>query len=294
MASKIEWTEYNWEVTGGCDKISSGCRGCYAIPLIGNRFANNPIHKGRYDGLVEGDNWTGKIKLFEDRLTQPLHWRKARKVFVNSRSDLFHEDVPFEFIEQIFNVMNKSRQHIFQILTKRPERMLEYFKWYMSKHKAIFTLWKDVIAPLKHVWLGVSVEDQQTADERIPLLLQTPAAVRWISAEPLLGEILLPNWIEDKELGLLDWVVVGGESGPKARPMHPDWVRSIRDQCKAAGVPFFFKQWGEWLHISQLRDEHFPVYASKSKLFNDETFYKMGKKKAGDFLDGIKYQEYPK
>ena len=202
------------------------------------------------------------VRLHPDNLEIPLHWRKPRSIFPCSMSDLFHKDVPFKFIDRIFAVMALCPQHTFQVLTKRPKLMAEYFT--------------GRTAP-PNVWLGVTAENQKAADERIPLLLKCLAAVRFVSIEPMLGPVNLecvkdfnyPNHFTKYEriyslsgersiLGhkcteeKLDWVIVGGESGSGARPMHPDWARSIRDQCQATNVPFFFKQWGEWLHEHQL------------------------------------------
>jgi len=177
------------------------------------------------------------VQCHPERLDQPLHWAKPRMVFVNSMSDLFHEDVPSSFIKQIFNVMLNAEQHTFQILTKRPRYMLNWF----NEFGHIFSPTND---PLPNVWLGVSIEDQQTADERIPLLLQTPAAIRWISAEPLLNNIELERgrfWLTEPDIRL-NWCVVGGESGPRARTMSLSWARNLRDECKESKVPFFMKQ----------------------------------------------------
>jgi protein gp37 len=209
----IEWTDRTWNPVTGCTKISPGCAHCYA-ERITERF--------------HGAGSFEKVVLHPDRLEEPLSWRAPQRVFVNSMSDLFHDDVPGDFIDHVWTVMREAPQHTFQILTKRAERMLKLMRHY---------------PPLSNVWLGVSVENQHFADERIELLMQTPAAVKFISAEPLLGHIFLQNHFL---LGIdgLDWVICGGESGPGARPMDSDWVRSLRDQCTAAGVPFFFKQWG--------------------------------------------------
>jgi len=220
------------------------------------------------------DPWT--VVLHSDRLNQPLKWRKPKRIFVNSLSDLFHEDVPDAVIDGVVDVMCQADQHTYQILTKRPERMLAYAE---SRE----------LRALDHVWLGVSCENQATADARIPILLQTPAAVRFISAEPLLGPVDLDGYLGDDlaiaeyEYGSfqygqgLDWIIAGGESGPGARPMHPDWARSIRDQCRAAGVPFFFKQWGEW-------DQGlFPTRHGKG-----------GGMKHPALLDGKEFKEWPK
>jgi protein gp37 len=196
------------------------------------------------------------VMTHEDRLDQPLRWTKPRKVFVNSMSDLFHEDVPDAFIDRVFAVMALAPQHTFQILTKRAERMREYMSGRRTRRgdravrpherRAPRIAKGSYSWPLPNVWLGVSVENQHFADERIPLLLQTPAAVRFISAEPLLGPVDLAHWLDDIPSGSrrLDWVIVGGESGPGARPFDLAWARSIVQQCQAAGVPVFVKQLG--------------------------------------------------
>lgn len=303
--SKIEWTDATWNTVYGCTHVSEGCRNCYAerlAPKMGKDFS--------------------KITLAPERLDLPLRWKRPRRIFVNSLSDLFHEEVPEDFIDKVFAVMALSPQHTFQILTKRPERMLAWFgsiggtmrrDWVASalcRIKDTHTI-PPFTWPLPNVWLGVSVENQATADERIPVLLQTPAAVRWISAEPLLGPLDLKVWfmklrtewpgvkltggvsfdIADK---VLDWVVVGGESGPGARPMHPDWARSIRDQCQSAGVPFFFKQWGEWGAeiVPPVHDSfRWPIYPDEPA--GGVWSYRTGKKRAGRLLDGREWSEFP-
>jgi len=289
--SKIEWTEKTWNPTTGCDKISQGCKFCYA-EVMARRLKAMGSEKYK-NGF--------KLALHEDALKIPYTWKQPKIVFVNSMSDLFHEKIPFEFIDKVFAVMYLADRHIFQVLTKRPERMLEYFtdpKTPIRISSEVMSLdqWYDIKLPLKNVWLGVSVEDQKTADERIPLLLQTPAEIRWISAEPLLGGINI-------ELNKLDWVVVGGESGSKARPMHPDWARKIRDNCKNAGVPFFFKQWGEYIAFNQMpKQEQLKLRRGeinhKIEKFISEPdnfiYHKLGKKRTGNLLDGKQYQEYPK
>lgn len=224
--TSIEWTERTWNPITGCTKVSQGCKNCYA-ETIANRFW--------------GDRKFTDVRCHADRLDEPLHWRKPCRIFVNSMSDLFHEDVPFEFIDKVM-VRSLWTPHIYQVLTKRPARMLEWSKeaerriWRLND-KPVGMTW-----PLPNVWLGVSVENQKTADERIPILLQTPATVRWVSAEPLLGAVnLLPylgTWSG------IDWLVIGGESGPGARSFNIAWARKLIDQCKAAGVPVFMKQCG--------------------------------------------------
>lgn len=268
--SRIEWTEATWNCVTGCSKVSQGCKNCYALRDWPRLAAPRP-KPNIYTGRAFTD-----VHCHPERLDQPLRWRKPRRVFVNSMSDIFHEDIPDDFIQAVFSTMARCPQHTFQVLTKRPERM-EYLLTTWGNQGLTLREGRGVVLP--NVWLGVSVEDQDTANERIPLLLQTPAAVRWISAEPLLGPVLLTTihclsgwldvlngwrdikrahrdseqWIENR----IDWVVVGGESGPNARPMHPDWARWLRNQCQAAGVPFFFKQWGEWKpQVEYYDDEH--------------------------------------
>ncbi len=294
--SSIEWTDATWNPTTGCTHVSEGCRNCYAERLA-------PKMRINFD----------EIKLLPERLGYPLHWKKPRRIFVNSLSDLFHEDIGPEFCIKVFVTMAEAKQHIFQILTKRPNRMrniLSMTEFWLEVNKQ---LWKQAVPVIKggmpsvipNVWLGVSVEDQQTANERIPLLLQTPAAVRFVSAEPLLGSITFDDppirglsvEVDHQEDTRLDWVIVGGESGPHARPMHPDWARSIRDQCQTAGLPFFFKQWGEWLHESQFKDEiqrFRGLQAHRQEAGDGYQFIKLGKKAAGRLLDGREWSEYPR
>ncbi len=275
--TKIEWTEYSWNPVTGCTPVSEGCENCYA-----RRMANRL--KGRC-GYPSDDPF--RVTLHPERLNKPLSWQTPKRIFVNSMGDLFHEDVPIEFIAEVFNVMASATpecgkkhkhepecwtgpSHTFLILTKRPERMrqiIEELPNYIGDRwpgDTALSLAMEVDGwPLKNVWLGVSVENQQRADERIPILLQIPAAVRFVSVEPMLGPVDLERWlpIEWSEVGetwieafpgkhcydtRLHWVICGGETGPGARPMHPDWVRSLRDQCQASGIPFFFKSWGQW------------------------------------------------
>jgi protein gp37 len=341
----ISWTDSTWNPIRGCSRVSEGCRHCYA-ETVANRFCRPG---SPYDGVVQIDangkgtgKWNGQIKFVEKHLLDPLRWKKPSRIFVNSMSDLFHENCTDEMRDQIFAVMALCPQHTFQVLTKRPERMLAYLSGHGNSHRRNIPVYNAAVEicagdfsrmsqemgrhrssgegwwPLPNVHLGVSVESQATADERIPLLLQTPAAVRFISAEPLLGPItfrwakwdswgpLHPHFetaecierdgrlirrITDEHDGLrmLDWVIVGGESGPGARPMHPDWARSLRDQCKAAGVPFFFKQWGEWL--PPMTDG---AYLDGSQHLNcsDESV-RVGTKAAGCLLDGVEHHEFP-
>jgi protein gp37 len=221
--SDIEWTDATWNPVRGCSRISEGCRFCYAERIAG-RFSGEGLP---YEGLVKltrgGPRWTGRIALIPDALDLPQRWRKPRTVFVNSMSDLFHERVPAEFISRVFDVMHRANWHQYQILTKRSARLRDLGR---------------VLVWAPHIWMGVSVESEEHY-ERIDDLRATDAAVKFLSLEPLLGP--LPRL----DLTGIDWVIVGGESGPGSRPMDASWALEIRDQCLGAGVPFFFKQWGE-------------------------------------------------
>jgi len=301
MSTGIEWTDETWNPTTGCTKVSEGCDHCYA-ERITNRFGG----PGAFDTVV----------LHPDRLDKPLHWRKPRMVFVDSMSDLFHDDVPDYFIVNVFLAMAMSPEHTFQVLTKRPGRMASLLaRWEGGKF--------DQLVGLPNVWLGTSVENQKWADVRIPKLLETPAAVRFVSAEPLLGPVDVRAWFPWQTRAYegtipLDWVIVGGESGPDARPMHPDWARSLRDQCQAAGVPYFFKQWGEWAEAGPDRATHLlkadgslvtresatrrvpygrDGYTTEDLVDRGHPYWvrvrRVGKKAAGRELDGRTWDEMP-
>ncbi len=210
--SKIEWTESTWNPVTGCTKLSPGCKNCYAERMaLRLKAAGSPNYANGF-----------RVTLHHHALELPLHWKQPRAIFVNSMGDLFHKDVPFDFISQVFDVMHRAPRHRFQILTKRSDRLLKL---------STRLTWP------QNVWMGVTVENADSAF-RIDHLRETDAAIKFISFEPLLGPI------PDIDLEGIDWVIVGGESGPKARPMKPQWAADIRDQCLAAGVPFFFKQWG--------------------------------------------------
>lgn len=252
MSTNIEWTDETWNPIRGCSRVSEGCRNCYAERQAA-RFSGPGMP---YEGLVKrtshGPAWTGEVRVVPELLDAPLRWKKPRRVFVNSMSDMFHEKVPDEAIERILGVTIHAKAHTFQILTKRPERM-----------RSVMRRWTDMNGrPQPNLWLGVSVEDQTTADERIPLLLQTPAAVRFVSYEPALGPINIDRWLRPRQtpnasgyedehapgwttdFSVINWLIVGGESGPSARPCDVAWIRSAVQQCKAAGVPCFVKQIG--------------------------------------------------
>lgn len=286
--TEIAWTDATWNPIRGCSRVSAGCENCYAERMAG-RFcdAGQP-----YDGLVrrvgKGARWTGEVRMVQEHLDDPLRWTKPRRVFVNSMSDLFHESLSNEQIASVFGVIAAAPRHAFQVLTKRATRMREWFAWVASvaaengetavdvclryakhrcQHKALrgpleFHTW-----PLMNVWLGVSVEDQDAADERVPELLRCPADVRWLSVEPMLGPVDISPWLygvcaeHDASMGgpgiqhckghgeswsplNLHWVVIGGESGPGARPMETWWVERLMEQCSEDDVAVFLKQLG--------------------------------------------------
>lgn len=333
--TKIEWVKnqdgtqgVTWNPVTGCTKTSPGCAHCYAERMA-NRLAHNPATAKDYAGTIENGKWTGRVNCLSHKLDEPLKWRKPRMVFVNSMSDLFHESIPFEFIHQAFVVMQNTPRHIHQVLTKRADRMLEFAHWEIERAKTE----QDYIPwPLSNVWSGVTVCNQEEADTKIPLLLQTPAAVRFVSIEPMLESIQLGGLAfgqyEDTGGGdgihpdiafhdfepHIDWVICGGETGHGARPMHPQWTRDLRDQCKAADVPFFFKGWGDWLPISQMPDGHADTLYHPAPKRDPEsirqckvahsviqavfpmgamTVFRVGKKAAGRFLDGVEHSELP-
>lgn len=366
----------------GCSKVSDGCKNCYA-----ERQAARFCGEGQpYHGLIRDGKWTGEARFVPEMLEAPLRRKEPSLVFVNSMSDLFHKDISDEQIAEVFGVIAVAAKtfmgprvkgrltrdfgpHVFQILTKRAERLCllgtERFRGMVARaayrhamdrvdagwlsqcisghreygnHCTLDPMW-----PLPNLHLGVSVENQRVADERIPLLLRCPAAVRWVSAEPLLGEVRLDRIDADAaghtecmidaltgrhtdmgrpcaDTAKLDWVVGGSESGPNARPMHPEWSRSLRDQCKAAGVPYWFKQWGEWLPRSgcyhrqsdgSALDEKDPdctrwpcvkitgLGNDGSRLENSSDagdvvyMQRVGKKTAGNLLDGVRYEMRP-
>lgn len=262
--TKIEWTEATWNPVTGCDRVSPGCDHCYALTMARRLKAmGQPRYQRDGDHRTSGPGFG--VTVHPDVVHQPLRWRKPRRIFVNSMSDLFHADVPAEFVARVFAVMALTPQHTYQVLTKRHARMRSLLTsgdferavgtmWMEHPRRETYTPWPGW--PLPNLWLGVSAEDQQWADLRIPHLLATPAAVRWVSMEPLLGPIDLcnvgpgrngssmPGWDALRSIPHLDWVVVGGESGPGARPMDLDAAANIVVQCRDAGVPVFVKQLG--------------------------------------------------
>lgn len=334
----IEWTDATWNIITGCSVLSPGCTNCYAMRLAGTRLLHERSRAGLTKPSKAGPVWNGKVRFNDQWLDQPLKWKRPRKIFVCAHGDLFHESVPDEWIDKVWAVMALAPHHVFQVLTKRAERMRYYLADAAQplRVSAIVNAWPDSAIgsgnefaadlrlmqgeSLPNVWLGVSVEDQKRADERIPDLLAAPAAKRWLSMEPMLGPVDLGHLQENLPINAwltwldgLDWVVVGGESGAGSRPMHPDWARSVRDQCEATGVAFLFKQWGEWeVSIDRERDDpdwradYTNDYVDRGRSawlnlaggtgFHGERFHVMrrvGKKSAGRLLDGVQHDGFP-
>lgn len=259
--TKIEWATDVWNPTRGCSLVSAGCTNCYAMQVAGG------VAKAAYQGLTRKSGgrsvWTGEVRLVPEMLDQPLKWKDPRRIFVDSMSDLFHPDVPDEYIRSVFEVMAAADWHTYQLLTKRPDRQAVWTEALRAEAPQSWDM------GMRHIWMGTSVEDQAAADERIPHLLRTPAAVRFLSCEPLLGPIdlhavpwrhggmaakgwsgVLPvhdepdDFVYESQRYALDWVIVGGESGHHARPCNVGWIRDIVRQCRDAGVPVFVKQLG--------------------------------------------------
>lgn len=335
--TSIEWTMKVWNPTTGCDKVSQGCKFCYAEGMHKRlRAMGQPKYKHEF---------LGGAQPYEADLLKPLSWRKPTTIFVNSMSDLFHKDIPFEYIDMVFAVMKATPQHTYQVLTKRIDRALEYWnsKDLFKRLDAAYLKVMDKASPegihvisaaayeqkneiygwpMRNLWMGTSVENQEAADARIPFLIQIPAHVRFLSCEPLLGPVNFSDWTYPKELvGMpvenyegsessnlkqgIDWLIAGGESGHHARPMHPDWARSLRDQCEDAGIPFFFKQWGGWREgfIGGTPIKNMAMVCNDGSIIigkdaipggkRASLMSKVGKKEAGRMLDGLEHSQYP-
>jgi protein gp37 len=321
MATKIEWTNETWNPVSGCTRDDEDCDNCYAVPMT-HRLES--IGQAKYAGLTvlnkKGDrHFNGQVRCHEDALGIPLRWKTPRMVFVNSMSDMFHRDVPFEFIHKVAAIVALCYQHTFQILTKRPERMAEYHvdlanrvrEWDKGEgeaEEALITWLHDsddvdervqrscahwlnfwnarhMGWPLPNCWFGCSAGNQRTFDKRVPHLRQCPAAVRWLSLEPLIGPI-------DADLDGIDWVVVGGESGPGSRPCNVDWIRSIVQQCKVAGVKCFVKQFGSKPYSIADKIDH-----RGSKIKKPDGFYRFLKHAKGGVIEewpaDLRVREFP-
>ncbi len=297
MSTRIEWCRnqdgtpgVTWNPVTGCSPVSEGCAHCYAHAMA-TRLKAMGVKK--YANGFE-------VTCHKDELYLP-RFEKSQTIFICSMSDMFHEKISFEFIHKIFVsiriVLRGGLDHRFIICTKRPQRMLEFWHWnkrefgkYPNVHLA-----DEKIVLNNHIWLGVTAENQQRADERIPILLQIPAAVHFVSAEPLLGPLDLSPWIDR-----LQWVIAGGETGPNARPMHSDWARKLRNDCQSANIPFFFKHFGEWVFTGDNATHALTSYGALYKITDSKAdtnghylCSKIGKKYAGRILDGREWSEMP-
>lgn len=309
MSNPIGWCEFTWNPFIGCDKVSPGCENCYAIRMAW-RLAHIPATKHIYGESVKKTaggklNWTGKIIENTPQGDKPLRNKKPAMYFVNSMSDLFHDDMTFEMIDSVYDVMCAAHWHIFQVLTKRTKRMHDYYQWKAAGNGLNFEQW-----PLKNVWIGTSAEDQKRLDERYEWLLRSPASVRFLSCEPLLGSLNLAfagtvpkDWgYGYRPIGsLIHWVIAGGESGAGARPMHPDWIREIRDQCKEDQIPLYFKQHGEFRAATgtdfitlDKSGKKTLIKSLKYQVMKDNgVMIRAGKHNTGNILDGKQYLEFP-
>lgn len=308
--TSIEWATVSWNPTLGCSKVSPGCDNCYAVNVA--RRGMQEAHRG----LTLGDDWTGEVRELEERLTDPMAWKQPERVFVDSMSDLFHPDVSDAFRLDVWQTMAATQRHTYMILTKRPQLMARfsrrlawtdepgYWEPYLTGDPIACTHFRGrtldaVEEPPPNVWLGTSIESDRYAF-RADHLRATKAAVRFLSCEPLLGPLY------NLDLTGIDWVIAGGESGPRARPAHPDWFRDLRDRCAAAGVPFFFKQHGEWIEHRRRLDPRARfawVSSINGAVIEDVNarrhgshwalMRRVGTKAAGHQLDGRVHQDYP-
>lgn len=301
MSTKIQWTDETWNPIIGCSKISPGCVNCYAETMA-TRLAAMSIKKvipslNGYPEIIFGRKWNGKVVFMQQAISKPLAWRKPRKIFVCSMGDLFHESVPFEWIDMVMAIIACTPHHTYQILTKRPDRMAEYFS--CSKDMLI-SRWENAIYkmgicdknddldsvvcyiynrserewPLNNVWLGVTAENQEQANKRIPILLQIPSVIKFVSIEPMIDYVRLVRFLPE-----LHWVICGGESGQNARPINPDWVRNLRDACEDYERPFFFKSWGKFVEIFKIDTATAVINTKRCKL--------------PDTIDDIEYKQFP-
>ena len=328
MSTKIEWADETVNPFAGCSKISPGCRNCYALKMAYRLSYNpNPTISNKYRGTtkrIQGEiQWSGKINHDLQCMEKIFDGKKGKKIFVGSMGDIAHPNVNFDLFAKILGKCHsinnhrlhysggKKEAHTFLFLTKRPDRFAALWEMYFKAQilKEDWDDWEhwptrnDVY---KTFWVGTSVEDQEQADKRIPYLISIPAAKRFVSIEPMLGPVDITqfvwtdinNNIIKSDMNKLDWIICGGESGLNARPLHPGWVRTLRDQCRAAGVPFFFKQQGEWMttHDAIKKGRTFvkKIATNKTHIFEDDIrMVRAGKKHAGRLLDGKEHLEWP-
>jgi len=334
--TKIEWADATVNAINGCSVHSPGCKNCYAMKLAGTRMRNHATREGLTDQTKAGPIWNGNVRLHEPALLQPLRWTAPRRIFWNAHGDTFHESVADSWIDQVFAVCALTPQHTHMILTKRSARMREYLdgswqsrgiehmKLWQKRPAGYGTLLQTVNGVLPNVWLGVSVEDQTRADEHRESFRATPAAAKFVSYEPALGPVNWSGW------EFVHQIIAGGESGPNARPAHPQWFRDTRDWCLPNDVAFFFKQWGHWAPVCAMHDDliedlydpapkHSPeasrrckvdqcVLHADSQRFNGKAMFKLpafqagsgamtmfavNKRRAGRLLDGIEHNAMP-
>ena len=280
----IEYLTHTWNVTHGCTPVSDGCKNCWAKGMA-ERLACMPT-----PGYSPDDPF--KVVFCPEKLDEPLRVKKPAAIGVSFMGDLFHANIPFGFVCAVFGIINKTPRHKYIILTKRPERMVEFDRWLRIEHHLDRDWPENIIA-------GTSIEDQKTADERAPELLRVRAACRMVSYEPALGMVNLTEWFYKTphiDKYRIDGVIMGGESGHNARPMHPDWARSMRDQCADAGVDFMFKQWGEWKPWEQSDGDSTRYQCNYTRVTPDghnKLMIRVGKKAAGNLLDGVVHDTLP-
>lgn len=286
-----------WNPIVGCSKVSPGCDNCFAekqafirsfnsnTPQYKNVVVNHPLDP-RYR------EWNGKTHLVKSALHKPAKWKKPRMIFTVDMGDLFHESTPFEWIDAVFSVMSDNDQHIYVLLTKRPERVVKFYDWKKAQHDI---LWE----PKVNIWFGFTIENQDEANNRLPYFNFFRAAVKFVSIEPMLSPINFSEsighslkWHAGGLKNCISWVICGGETGPKARPMHPDWVRSLRDQCKTAGTPFYFKQWGTLAPFSTVDGRQILPFDYMKYNPDTKEGYVRGRK--DDRVNGVQHHEWPK
>lgn len=279
MSTKIEWADMTINPVVGCSKCSPGCDNCYA-ERFATRLAKNPATAQKYAVVIdEHGKWTGNFNV--DLTPFASLPKKSKRIFIGSMCDIFHENASYNWFLWIVHRMSQYPQHTFILLTKRPQRMNKFISL-TRETDTDCGLW-----PLPNLWIGVTVCNQAEADEKIPVLRVIPAAKRLVSVEPMIGPVEIGKYLYDTQY--IDWVICGGETGPGARPMHPDWVRSLRDQCQQARVPFFFKSWGEWSADYTYDD----AIRTLGAYVADTPFARIGKKRAGRLLDGVEHNEFP-
>lgn len=298
--TEIEWTDATWQIVTGCSIESPGCKNCYAMKLAGSRLQHHPSRVGLTQPSAAGPVWTGEVRFNEQWLDQPLQWKRPRMIFVAAHGDLFHPGVKTDVLDRVFAVMEQASHHTFQVLTKRAARAAIYLAWRAKRGQL----------PLRNVWIGTSVENQRYADKR-RLPLQGAAKLgwlTWVSYEPALGQVDWAGW------EFIRWMVSGGESGVGARPAHPEWHRATRDFCATNGIAYLFKQYGNWMPISQMGNGDGPGCSDDPALKRAErmvlqldgsdqgkfafqpgamTMLNVGKKAAGRLLDGVEHNGFP-